>query len=51
MTMIAIKTAIITFVLITLVVYILQYLAMEKRFVSPVFDSEYNLLMKFIPLV
>ena len=49
--MIAIKTAIITFVLITLVVYILQYLAMEKRFVSPVFGFEYNLQINFIPLI
>ena len=48
----AIHTDITPFILITLVVYIVLGIAVNKKhFVSPMFDSECNFLMHVIPLV
>ena len=49
--MISIQTAITPLVLFIIVFYIALGLTSKKRFVSPIFDFEYNLLIQFIPLI
>ena len=50
MTKITIKTAITPFIITVLAVYIVLGLAIKKkRFVSPIFDFEYNFRIKYIP--
>ena len=49
--MIAVKIAIINFILITLGAYIAIETAVLKTLVSPILDLKFNLLLQFIQLV